>query len=132
MSTAVAVAHLLATNGFGVFPSDTKWSINVGAEPDVPEDGCVTVYDTGGLAPDTDQLDRRPTFQVRVRTLDYAEGYARLEAIAAFLQVRYGYTHAGRRYASFEAASDILPLGRDDRNAFLFTLNLRVSSSQGV
>lgn len=131
MSTAVAVATLLANGGLGTFPSDHKWSINVGAEPELPVDGCITVYDTGGLPPDTDQLDRRPTFQVRVKAEQYTEGYAKLKAVAAFLQSRYGVVIDGVRYASFEAESDILSLGRDDRNVFLLTLNFRVTNAMG-
>lgn len=130
MSTAYHVAQLLAAQGVGVFAAETGWSINVGTEPDMPEN-CVTVYDTGGLDPDTEQMDRRPTFQMRARAVDYLTGWGKLNTARHYLLGAGPLTYSGVRYASFEMVGDIVSLGRDDNNRHIFTLNARVTNAEG-
>ncbi len=128
MSTAYNVARFLEIHGFGIFAADSGWSINVGAEPELPHN-CITLYDTGGLSPDTDQLDTRPMFQIRVRALSYAEGYTKLKAARSLLQVTGPVTLGGTRYMSFEMFGNIVSLGRDENDRHVFTLNVLVPNA---
>lgn len=129
-SPAYDVAELLAAFGFGSFPSDTPWSINVGSEPTIP-DQAITIYDTPGIEPDTDELDRRPSFQVRVRSPGYLDGNAKLSAIYQFLINQGPLITNGRRYAAFIAQSDIGSIGMDDNSRYLFVANFRVPLLSG-
>lgn len=99
-----------------------------GSEPDAPDD-VVTVYDTGGLNPDTDELDiERPTFQVRVRDRNYALAYARHRSIRdQLIYDEFETDHA--RYALIVAETEILSLGRDDNNRFILVANYRAMRS---
>lgn len=131
MSAAYDVATLLASQGLGVFAAEQGWSINVGSEPDRP-DTCLTIYDTGGLGPDTDELDRRPSFQIRARGKDYRTTWAKLHTARLYLQDAGPVVINATRYASFEASSDIIGLGKDDNDRHLFTLNFQVPLASNV
>ncbi len=130
-SPAYSVARYLESNGFGVFGSPAGWSINVASEPDTP-DTAITVYDTGGETPDTDQLDRHPTFQVRVRGPNYDDAYAKIDDIAYFLANARPGVLDGTRYAAFVITSDIASLGKDDNNRHQLTVNFRVPIAERV
>lgn len=118
-SPAHDIAGYLASRGVGTFPG----TISVHAEPAEPAN-VVTLYDTGGLEPDTDELDlMRPTFQVRVRNLDPAAGYALQEVIRNLLMLPGRVVTADSAFVMITPSSDIASLGRDDNDRFLTTLN---------
>jgi hypothetical protein len=118
-SPAHDLAIYLAAHGVGTFPG----TISVHAEPAAP-DNVVTLYDTGGLEPDTDQLDlMRPTFQVRVRNMDPAAGYVKQEQIRDLLMLPGRVVTADSTFVMITPSSDIASLGRDDNDRFLTTLN---------
>lgn len=127
MSTpAHDIGLYLATPEFaiGTFAGAAAWSINVGQEPASPPE-AVTVYDTGGGAPIPDIELREPTIQVRVRGPNYLAAQAKAEAIFAQLTQPTTREIEGSRYIGIWATSDILALGRDDNDRYLFTANFR-------
>lgn len=118
-SPAHDLAVYLASRGIGTFPG----TISVHAEPADPPD-VITLYDTGGSEPDTDELDlMRPTFQVRVRTLDPVAGYQTQETIRNLLMLQGRIVTQDSVFVMITPSSDIANLGRDDNNRFLTTLN---------
>lgn len=130
-SPAYSVARYLESNGFGVFGATMGWAVAVASEPEAP-DTAITVYDTGGEPTDTDQVDRRPTFQVRVRGPNYDEAYTKLDDIAYFLANARPGVLDGTRYAAFVITSDIASLGKDDNNRHQLTVNFRVPIASKV
>lgn len=118
-SPAHDLAIYLSLNGIGTFPG----TISVHAEPADPPN-VVTLYDTGGQEPDTDQLDlMRPTFQVRVRNTDPVAGYAIQELVRNLLMLPGRIATADSAFVVITPSSDIASLGRDDNGRFLTTLN---------
>jgi hypothetical protein len=125
---AYDVALLLQTLGAGTFASATGWSVNVGVEPETP-DTAVTVYDTPGDQPDTDELNVFwPRFQVRVRGPSYPAAYAKQEQIRDMLIYTQPLTMQTSR-GRVTLTSDIMALGRDDSNRHILTANYRMMRS---
>lgn len=129
-SAAHDIALHIASAGLGVFGGASGWAVSVGTEPASP-DTTITVYDTGGEGPDTDQLDiERPTIQVRVRSSKagsaYPDAHDKQRAIRALLHGIKGVTINGTRYAGITMTSEILVIGRDENDRFLMTANYRV------
>lgn len=122
-SPAEDVARYLVAKGVGAFAGSGRWCVNFAAEPAAPPDDVVTVYDTGGADPDTDELDSRPSFQVRVRCKVYKEGYAKQKEIRDFLLLTAPLLMADSEFTYVNMTSDILSIGRDDANRFLLTAN---------
>ena len=91
----------------------------IGIEPDTPDD-VITFFDTGGGAADTDQMDIfRPAMQVRVRSKDYAVGFAKQREIRkALLNARFQFD--GVMYLGIQLTSDIAFLQQDERNRYQF------------
>lgn len=124
-STAYEVAQYLQANGLGEVGGSGAWSINVSREPVAPED-AITVYDTPGLEPDTDELDLiKPGFQVRVRCVSYLEGFAKQEAIRDLLILPSPLVMGGSRYVSIVLSIDINSIGRDEEDRHLLVASYR-------
>jgi hypothetical protein len=118
-SPAHDLAIYLASQGVGQFPG----SISVNVEPADPVD-VVTIYDTGGDSPDTDQLDLlRPTFQVRVRSMDPEAGYEMQERIRDLLMLPGRIVTVNSAFVVITPTSDVAHIGRDDNDRHLTTLN---------
>jgi hypothetical protein len=119
--------YLSTLSGFGGFGGSADWSIFVGREPLTPVD-VVTVYDTGGQAPTLKggpQL-RYPTIQARVRSSDYNAGWNRADLVMrALFEVTSETTNGGVNVA-WNATTDILYIGRDDKDRALFTVNFQM------
>lgn len=123
-SPAHDIAVLLHDAGVGVLPwGGTGWAVSAHLEPDSP-DNAVTVYDTGGLSPDTDELDMmRPSFQIRVRSLSYADAYAKQIQIRDLLILSDPVQASTSVFVGIQMSSDILFIGRDEKNRHLLTAN---------
>lgn len=124
-SMARDVAHFLVGKGsLGAFGGDLAWCLNYGVEPDKP-DSAITIYDTGGMEPDTDELDlERPSFQVRVRSLAYDDAYAKHKEIKELLTLPLvSFNMTSCKIIGIQMTSDVLSLGRDDANRFLLVAN---------
>jgi hypothetical protein len=127
-SAAVDISGHLAANGIGSFAGNPShvWSINVAREPVEPAN-CVTVYDTGGQGPDTDELDiHQPTIQIRVRSKVYIEGYEKQRVIQSVLHSIRQTTIGLTNYLSCVAETDITYIGASDNDFYLFTANYRI------
>lgn len=130
MNTARNVAHLLENQNFGTFANTGAWAISIGLEPDRP-DSAITIYDTGGDSPDTDEMDlNRLTFQVRVRARDYVLAYAKMKEIRAYLISRGTKTINSTRYIGIYVTSDVASLGLDDNKRQVLTCNFRTISQE--
>lgn len=120
MSAAYDVAQYLASQGVGTFGGNSGWSINVSREPLSP-DNSVTVYDTGGPGLDTDELDLDwVSFQVRVRAVNYLDGYQKQKTIRSLLMA--GFVQDGTKY-TVQQESNIMHIGRDENDRQLLTAN---------
>lgn len=118
-SPAHDLAIYLSTQAVGTLPG----TISVNAEPADPAE-VVTIYDTGGQEPDTDQLDiMRPTFQVRVRSASFEACYSLQERIRDLLMLPGRVVTLDSAFVVITPSSDIASLGRDDNNRFITTLN---------
>ena len=116
---------LAALADFGAFGGASGWPVYVGREPLSPVD-VVTVYDTGGL-PDVLVDDvSEPSIQVRVRSEDYVQGYAKAQAARQALQAATGVTIEGGQVVQWIGQGNILYIGRDDQDRCLFTDNYRM------
>lgn len=122
-SPAHDLALFLATAGVGAFGGAAAWCVGVAAEPEAPAE-AITLYDTGGGEPDTDQLDAMPSFQVRVRGPVYATAYSKQEAIRDLLLLPEPITTSESRYL-IQMSGEIASIGRDDSNNFLLVANYR-------
>jgi len=123
-SVARAIADHLVSNAVGTFGSNTGWAICVGIEQKQLPNTVVTVYDTGGSEVETDEQDvHRPSFQIRVRTLDYEDGYAKQDEIRALLLSINNTVIFDIRFLLVTVSSDIAMIQRDDNDRCIFTAN---------
>lgn len=122
-SPADDLARYLATAGVGTFGGASAWCVGVAAEPATPPE-CVTLYDTPGGEPDTDELDSMPRFQVRVRGPSFTACYDKQNAIRDLLLLPAAITTSESTYL-IQMSSDIETIGRDDSDNFLLVANYR-------
>lgn len=121
-SPAVAMQTYLATNVSGW---DVGTELFSAVEPAQPPD-TITLFDTGGFAPDVTANYMRPTVQVRVRAVDYREGYARLLAVHDALADVLDYTLDDWRYFGAGGVGEPELLGRDDQGRFWIVQNFQI------
>ncbi len=132
MSTSFArdLARALEFAGFGVLGgTGPGWSIQVSREPEEPPIDVITVYDTGTQeAPLTHLPFNRPTAQVRVRAQGYMAGHDRisniLEQLVGMDMSEILASDLVSKYHSIQVISGPIPIGRTDRDRFIFSLNL--------
>lgn len=122
-SPADDVAAFLIAEGLGGEEPDDAWPVFVSREPESP-DAAITVYDTGGDQ-DTNELDYRPTFQVRVRSASYPAAYEKAAAIRDALVIPNALTLGEVDYQGVFLVSDVSPIGRDDNDRHLLVMNFR-------
>ncbi len=92
---------------------------------DISQANIVSLYDTGGEAPDSNMTYERSTFQVRVRNSDYDTGYDLAKDIMRYLNVQEDVDVDESRYIGVWATSDIFFVGRDDKRRTILTVNFR-------
>ena len=115
---------LAGKSGLGSLHGSDSWSVHVASEPDKPY-SVVTIYDTIGTEPDTDELDVfRPSFQVRVRSRDYTQAFNIQEAVRDLLIMGPVETETSL-FSLIVLSSDILHIGTDDNDLHLLTANYR-------
>lgn len=134
MTPAVEIAQFLADEGVGERGGSGRWSIHVSREPTSPDD-VVTLYDTGGPPPVAIDVNLRAhTIQVRVRSKDYVEGAETQNSIFTLLAqpdavvdgLPLERSIGEHRYTGMWLTSEIMYIGRDDNDRFLFTANYEV------
>lgn len=126
-SPAVDIATILETYSIGTIGDD----IHISALPDKP-DACISVYDTGGFAPQSSYKYDYPTVQVRIRGTigGYVTGYSKAESIKNLLHDLHGQSWGVSWYIGVWAMSDILFLGHDDKNRPEFSVNFRIHRTE--
>ena len=127
-----AVRTILETNSIGTFASHTGWGIYIGITPNEPNT-IISIFDTGGLAPDPALDINYPGFQIVVRsdTNDYTGGWAKAQQIKDKLLGLPSQTINGDVWAAITMNSDILYLGQDDLFRSMFSLNFSAIIHQG-
>lgn len=119
------VNYLSGQAGLGTFGGSTDWSLYAFVEPNEPAN-CITLYDTGGDGPDTDDLDlANLTFQVRVRCETYNSGYAKHVIIRDLLIGVSPIVMDTSTFAGIVMSTDIAGIGRDENNRHVLTANYR-------
>ena len=113
--SAAALGLTFATNLF------------VGEMPTTP-DACVTVYDTGGYAPEPGYVYERPTVQVAVRGArdGYLVAHTLAQDVRDVLNGDVNDSINSARYIAIWCESDVLFAGYDDNHRPLFTVNFRI------
>lgn len=92
------------------------------SEPDT----CVAVYDAPGLDPDIKYDYNRPGLMITARHKDQDASYTMLSDIADELQGRNNENWGSSRIIQIKQQGNILPLGRDENNNFLWSVNFIV------
>jgi len=125
MTPAQDIARFIQAAGLGTVAGTADFSIFVGTEPVKPTN-VVTVYDMPGGDIDTDELDViKADIQIKVRALNYLEGYAWLSDIRDALHAVLSQTVGSRMYCGVTVTADVSSLGTDDndRQIFVATFN---------
>lgn len=97
----------------------------VAAEPK-DKDNVVTIYDTGGFDADPKFALDSPTIQIRVKNNIYKTGYLVCEDIKNQLLYFTKQSINDSEYIGIWQQGDITPIGRDENNRFIFTMNFRL------
>lgn len=124
---SVDIRDILSTNGVGTIGADSGWSIAVSREPLEP-DTTITIFDRGSfLEPDPKWLLEYPLFQVRVRGSEnnYLSATTKAQEIKDVLLGLQPQLRNGTDYRGIWQLSDIIPLGYDDQNRPLLSINFR-------
>ncbi len=114
------IATFLAAQGAGTIGTD----IFVGMEPSEP-DATITVYDTGGIAPNPKFLRDEPQVQVRIRGAvnDYQNAWIKAQETKDILLGAQPQILNGTDYVLFVQIGEMIALGRDENNRPLIVSN---------
>ena len=92
-------------------------------------DNCVCIFDYPGEAQEQFGHEK-PSVQIKVRNRDYQTGYALCRDIKYLLHDEHNNTVInGTRYIRIFCITDIFPLGQDEKNRYLFSINFRTERS---
>jgi len=94
----------------------------IGREPSSPVN-CITIYPTGGFAPDVSRSTETPTIQIRIRNSSYPTGYKIGNMIIKKFHENTDIC-ASSRGKCFAVQSQSIHIGiTDDATAHIFTTN---------
>jgi hypothetical protein len=117
--------YLVAEGVAASFGGAADWSAYVGREPLAP-DNVVTVYDTGGPVGPLVDL-RRPSIQVRVRSVTYETGWEKAnEILQTLVQPFQGVSVPDATILVWDLSTDVMFIGHDDADRPLFTVNFQI------
>ncbi len=125
MSDIVTSAKdLLVTAGVGVEAATSGWGIFAGRAPKEP-DTVIGIEQTGGLPSNPRWLLDFPALQVRVRGSrdDYFSAFNKAREVKDALLGLPSQTVNGDRWTSVTMLGDIVSLGIDELNRYMFALN---------
>lgn len=123
-SPAQDIADILTDEGVGVIGT----SLFCFKQPTTP-DSCITVIDSGGFPPEANYRYDYPTVQILVRGArnGYRAAYTVAENIKTTLNGKAGNAvDSTYSIIGIWAMGDILPLGNDESDRPLFSLNFRL------
>jgi len=127
---SVDIKDILIANNFGAFAGKDDWAVNVSVMPDMPNK-TISVHDVIGAVEgrilDTKKILDKLAFQIRVRSNTYKEGWTKLQKINAVLDNLNGFDGISRSYRTVKRLQEGIPLGKDERNRFLFSCNYLVT-----
>ena len=117
------IKDILVADGIGTFGTD----LFVSKQPSTP-DAVVTVYDTGGFAPEGTTSDHYPTVQVLIRgdQNSYRTTYTKAENVRDSLHRLHDETWNSTKYIAIWAMSDIIFVGYDENERPEFSINFRM------
>ena len=126
-SPADLLKDILVADGEGVFAATSGWGIYIGDEPDQP-DTSITLYDTGGQAPNPKFALDYPTVQIRIRGSKgaYQAAYDKARTVRASLLGHDSGTIGDTWLVSVTMKGDIMHLGKDQDRRPLVTLNFQL------
>ena len=100
----------------------------IASMPTSPND-CVLISDTGGQSQEKYGFEK-PNIQIMLRNMNYQSGYDLIRNIKYYLHdSRNGETWNGTKYIMVACRSDILYLGRDEKNRYQWSLNFQIFRS---
>jgi hypothetical protein len=126
---SVDIRHMLEayeeSSGLGLDYAD---NLHIGKEPDKPNN-CVTIYDTPGYPPFlglTNVGYEYPSVQIRVRNVDYINGWNMANDIKDALHGRHHETWNGTLYTLISCSSGPALLDWDDNSRARFIINFNL------
>jgi hypothetical protein len=89
---------------------------------------CVSVNDSGGYDPQSNYVYEKPTIQILVRgkLWGYTAAYAQIKEIHNVLHDLHGEVWGGSKYIGIWTQGCVLPLGYDNNNRPMLSLNFRI------
>lgn len=107
--------------------SDTQWTLKVGKSTGEP-DQTITMYDTGGQAPNPRWAVDFPTIQAMVRGKpnDYSATWQRARAVRDALLGIDSVTIGSDRWVSVTCPGDVGFVGYDDSQRPMLSVNFRI------
>lgn len=129
-SPAVQAKDVLVAKSIGVFPGSvsTPWSIVISRRTEAP-DAQIVVFDSPGSSSNNRWLLDEPHISIMVRgdKDQYSAAYAKMREVKDALLGIEPFTHAdGDRWDGCLAVGDIMPLGYDEQNRPLFSMEFRL------
>ena len=99
----------------------------IGDMPDKP-DNCITLYDTGGPAPQANYDYYKPTVQILIRgdIQGYQNAWDQANSLSNALHGVAGETVNSTYYSQILASSDLMFVGKDDSNRPIFSINFEI------
>lgn len=127
-SPSVDIIDMLIDSGCPVSSLVFGTDLFVASLPDTPNN-AVCIYDTGGSAQGEFGYEY-PNVQIIIRNLDYVTGYVLARNIKYYLHLaRNNEIWNGTRYININCRSDILALGQDEKNRYMFSINFQAQRS---
>lgn len=122
-SPAHDIALFLTGHGVGTLAGKTGWGIYYHVQPALPH-SVVTIFDSPGFEPDTDQMDVfRPSFEIRTRAVSADACYNKQEEIRDLLLYDLPIIAATSRFTLVNLVSDVSVLGRDENERIEMATN---------
>lgn len=124
---SVHLKDILADAGF-TFGGAAEWSVWIGKQPTSPS-RAITIYDSGGLAPNPKWLLDYPSVQIKMRggPNDYDVVYTMARQVRDRLLGIASYTaDNGDRIVHVNAIGDVAFTGWDDQSRPEFVFNFRM------
>lgn len=127
MIPTVLIKDVLVAAGICEYATATAWSLWIGKQPGNPIKS-VTLYDTGGLAPNPKWILSYPSVQGRVRgnVNDYEAAYNKAQEVFNYLVGIESQDVGVDRLVSITAIGDVSYVGRNDSDCPEFVFNLRL------
>ena len=124
---SIDIKDLLVAAGLGTFNSTTGWNICFAREPKTP-DQCITIFDSGGGEANPKWLLDYPSIQVRIRGAkgQYLAAWRKAKQVKDALLGLGPQSVNAHRIVSITMFSEITPIGYDENERPILTINLRL------